>query len=72
MLSLTKGLEPETLKRLSEVLAEELPQPASSRVMVLSGPNHAEEVALDIPTATTIASADLELAAWLQQLDLDR
>lgn len=68
VLSLTKGLEPGTLKRLSQVLAEELPKPAASRVMVLSGPNHAEEVALDIPTATTIASADLEIAAWLQQL----
>ncbi|MCL4472716.1 MAG: NAD(P)-dependent glycerol-3-phosphate dehydrogenase [Actinobacteria bacterium] len=66
VLSLTKGLEPGTLKRLSEVLTEELPQPARSRVMVLSGPNHAEEVACDIPTATTIASADLELAAWVQ------
>ena len=68
VLSLTKGLEPVTLKRLSEVLAEELPAPAGSRIMVLSGPNHAEEVARDIPTATTIASADQELAAWVQQL----
>lgn len=68
VLSLTKGLEPVSLKRLSQVLAEELPQPAASRIMVLSGPNHAEEVALDIPTATTIASTNLELAAWLQQL----
>lgn len=68
VLSLTKGLEPGTLKRLSTVLAEELPAPASSRIMMLSGPNHAEEVALDIPTATTIAPADLELSGWLQQL----
>lgn len=68
VLSLTKGLEPESMKRLSQVLSEELPEPAASRVIVLSGPNHAEEVALDIPTATTIASTDLELAAWLQQL----
>ncbi|MHB1324899.1 MAG: NAD(P)H-dependent glycerol-3-phosphate dehydrogenase [Thermoleophilia bacterium] len=68
VLSLTKGLEPVTLKRLSQVLAEELPEPAASRIMVLSGPNHAEEVALDIPTATTIASTNLNLAVWLQQL----
>jgi len=68
VLSLTKGLEPESLKRLSQVLSEELPEPAASRVMVLSGPNHAEEVALDIPTATTVASTDLELAVWLQKL----
>jgi glycerol-3-phosphate dehydrogenase (NAD(P)+) len=68
VLSLTKGLESGSLKRFSEVLAEELPQPAAARVMVLSGPNHAEEVALDIPTATTIAAADLKLASWAQQL----
>ncbi len=68
VLSLTKGLEPGTLKRFSQVLAEELPSPASARVLVLSGPNHAEEVARDVPTATTIASTDLELASWLQEL----
>ena len=68
VLSLTKGLEPGTLKRFSEVLAEELPQPAASRVLVLSGPNHAEEVARDVPTATTIASRDLELARQVQQV----
>lgn len=66
VLSLTKGLEPETLKRFSQVLTEELPSPASSRIAVLSGPNHAEEVALDIPTASTIAAADQDLARELQ------
>ncbi len=68
VLSLTKGLEPETLERLSSVLAKELPAPANKKVIVLSGPNHAEEVALDIPTATTIAADDRGLAAWLQKL----
>jgi glycerol-3-phosphate dehydrogenase (NAD(P)+) len=68
VLSLTKGLEPVTLKRLSQVLAEELPQPAAGRVLVLSGPNHAEEVARDIPTATTLAATDAELATRLQTL----
>lgn len=66
--SLTKGLEPGTLKRMSEVLAEELPEPAASRIMVLSGPNHAEEVALDIPAAATLASHNLEIARELQDL----
>jgi glycerol-3-phosphate dehydrogenase (NAD(P)+) len=68
VLSLTKGLEPETLKRMSQVLGEELPAPASQRIAVLSGPNHAEEVAFDIPSATTIASANQKLAGQLQQL----
>jgi glycerol-3-phosphate dehydrogenase (NAD(P)+) len=68
VLSLTKGLEPETLKRMSQVLGTELPAPASRRVAVLSGPNHAEEVAFDIPSATTIASADSRLAKKLQKV----
>lgn len=67
LLSLTKGLEPGTFKRFSEVLAEELPATSPARIAVLSGPNHAEEVALDIPTATTIATADEATARALQQ-----
>lgn len=67
LLSLTKGLEPLTLKRMSQVLAEELPENAN-KILVLSGPNHAEEVARDIPTASTIASTNTELAHELQRL----
>ena len=36
------------------------------RVAVLSGPNHAEEVARDFPTASVVAAADIELARTLQ------
>lgn len=69
VLSLAKGLEPESYKRMSQVLASELkPAPASGRVAVLSGPNHAEEVALDIPSASTIAASDMELARSIQKL----
>lgn len=68
VLSLTKGLEPGTLKRMSQVLASVLPAPASQRIAVLSGPNHAEEVAFDIPSATTIASSNRKLARQLQKL----
>ena len=68
VLSLTKGLEPEMLKRMSQVLGTELPAPASRRIAVLSGPNHAEEVALDIPSASTIASTNAKLAKKLQKI----
>ena len=68
VLSLTKGIERESLKRFSRVLGEELPEPVRRRVAVLSGPNHAEEVALDIPAAATIAAVDAGLARWLQEL----
>lgn len=68
VLSLAKGLEPETYKRMSQVLAAELPAPAADRIAVLSGPNHAEEVALDIPSASTVAASDIDLARSLQKL----
>ncbi len=52
VLSATKGLEPETGDRPSQVLRAALP---TAQVCALSGPNHAEEVAADQPTATVVA-----------------
>ncbi|MDQ3821960.1 MAG: NAD(P)-dependent glycerol-3-phosphate dehydrogenase [Actinomycetota bacterium] len=59
VLSLTKGLDPETGERLSTLVR-------GRRVAVLSGPNMAEEVAESLPTAAAIASEDPELAERLQ------
>ncbi|GAB4242032.1 MAG: NAD(P)H-dependent glycerol-3-phosphate dehydrogenase [Thermoleophilia bacterium] len=67
LLSLTKGIDPNTLDRLSQVLERETAA-LQPRVAVLSGPNHAEEVALNQPTATVIASHDDAFAADLQDL----
>lgn len=64
LLSMTKGLDPGSRRRLSEILAD-LADPA--RVAVLSGPNHAEEVARDQPTASVVASENAELARMLQR-----
>lgn len=63
LLSMTKGLDPETRLRLSEIAAVQV---GEERVAVLSGPNHAEEVARDFPTASVVAAADIELARKLQ------
>ena len=49
-----KGIEEDTGKLMSKILEEELPQAKS--IVVLSGPNHAEEVAFKLPTATVVAS----------------
>lgn len=54
----TKGIEEGTLKRMTEVLREELPAP---RIGVISGPNLADEVARGEPAATVVASAYLEV-----------
>jgi glycerol-3-phosphate dehydrogenase (NAD(P)+) len=61
-LSLAKGLELSTLKRPSEIIAEE----TGAAVAALSGPNHAEEIALDMPSATVVACVDETVARTLQ------
>jgi glycerol-3-phosphate dehydrogenase (NAD(P)+) len=58
-LILTKGLDPTTGGRLSEVVR-------GAPVAVLSGPNHAEEVGQGLPAAAVLASTDEELALELQ------
>jgi glycerol-3-phosphate dehydrogenase (NAD(P)+) len=63
IVNVAKGLEEDSLKRLSQVIVEELPQ---SRVVVLSGPSHAEEVSRGIPTAIVAASASKEAATIVQ------
>ncbi len=60
----SKGLEPGTSMRMSEVLKESCP---SSQVAALSGPNLAVEIARGIPTATVIASQSPETADWLRE-----
>lgn len=66
-LSATKGIEQDTLKRMSEILMELL-EAGEDRIAVLSGPNHAEEVIRKIPSATVIASKNPELAREFQNL----
>jgi glycerol-3-phosphate dehydrogenase (NAD(P)+) len=61
-LSLAKGMELTTLKRPTQIIAEETGAPAAT----LSGPNHAEEVSRDLPSATVIAAEDQESAKRLQ------
>ena len=59
----SKGFEKESLKTLDEVILEELP---TARIGVLSGPSHAEEVSIAIPTALVIASKDDEILKTIQ------
>lgn len=67
IVSLAKGLEELSLKRMTEVLAEELPMCAES-VAALSGPNHAEEVSVGIPTATVVSALDRSVCGTLQEI----
>ena len=58
----SKGIEPDSLKRISEMIDEELAPSKKKAIVVLSGPSHAEEVVLRHPTTVTAASVDLEAA----------
>lgn len=64
IISIAKGIEPRSNKRLSEVIEEELPNP----VVILSGPSHAEEVAVEIPTTLVATSNDMKYAEQVQEL----
>jgi glycerol-3-phosphate dehydrogenase (NAD(P)+) len=65
LVSLAKGVELGTLKRMSEVVVDVTGVPAE-RVAVVSGPNLAREIAEEEPTATVIACADHDRAVALQ------
>jgi glycerol-3-phosphate dehydrogenase (NAD(P)+) len=63
-----KGIETQTLLRLSQVISEELFEGKFDRIAVLSGPSHAEEVALKLPTAVVIAAGNKEIAEIIQDV----
>jgi glycerol-3-phosphate dehydrogenase (NAD(P)+) len=64
----TKGFEAQTLKRMTAVLAEELPQTDPQSIVVLSGPSHAEEVIRRCPTTIVVAAEKQEAAEHAQDL----
>ena len=67
MVSLMKGVELGTLKRMSEVIAE-VTGASADRIAVISGPNLAKEIARREPAASVVACADESVAKWLQGL----
>jgi glycerol-3-phosphate dehydrogenase (NAD(P)+) len=67
LMSLMKGVELGTLKRMTEVIAE-VTGAGPERIAVLSGPNLAREIAKREPAASVVACADEEVAARLRQM----
>jgi len=63
VVSATKGIETDSLRRMSEVAAEEVP---GHPLAVLSGPSFALEVARALPTAVVVAATDLAVAESVQ------
>ncbi len=66
--SATKGIENESLQLMSEVLLEELGDVVESRLTYLSGPSFAKEVALQHPTAVTIAGTNEKTTQKVQHI----
>ena len=65
VVNVAKGFEKDSLKRLSEVMREELP---NDKICVLSGPSHAEEVARMIPTSLVASSKSFTAASIVQDV----
>lgn len=64
LVNLSKGLELPSLKRMSEVIKDELPE---SKLVVLSGPTLAKEILNGCPTAASVASSDMQAAEFVQK-----
>ncbi len=68
LVSVAKGIENETLLRMSQVIQQVLPDLPPTQMAVLSGPSHAEEVVRKIPTTVVSASRDLKTAQEVQRI----
>jgi len=65
IVSIAKGIEEDSSKRISQIIEEEIP---NNPIVILSGPSHAEEVALDIPTTVVVTSKKMEYARIVQDV----
>lgn len=67
IVDVAKGIEADTLFTMSQVIEDEL-KDKNVRTVVLSGPTHAEEVVMDLPTTIVSASKDQEAARFVQDI----
>ncbi|WP_427338521.1 NAD(P)H-dependent glycerol-3-phosphate dehydrogenase [Caloranaerobacter sp. DY30410] len=65
LVNVAKGIETDTLLRISEIVKQELP---TVEYTVISGPSHAEEVSKNIPTAVVAASINKKTAEYIQEV----
>ena len=67
IVDVAKGIEENTLYTMTEIIAEEINNPAV-KIVALSGPTHAEEVVKDLPTTIVSASKDMASAEYVQSV----
>jgi len=72
IVNLAKGIENDTLCRMSEVLIQELPEKLHNKIVTLSGPSHAEEVSRKMPTSVVIAGIKQESSIEAQKIFMNR
>lgn len=65
IVNVAKGIEDNTFKTLRDIICEEIP---GADVSVLSGPSHAEEVSVDMPTTVVVGSENEKSAALIQEI----
>lgn len=68
----SKGIEPDSLTRISGIMAEELDASVMEDIVVLSGPSHAEEVVKHHPTTVAAACENLRSAKVVQDLFMNQ
>ena len=71
IVDVAKGIEPDTLFTLTQVIGDELGKDgkhSSVRLVALSGPTHAEEVSLDLPTTIVASCTDMKTAEYVQKV----
>ena len=71
IVDVAKGIEPDTLMTMTEVIRDELSKDGQHdhvKLVALSGPTHAEEVALDMPTSIVSACTDMQVAEKVQDV----
>lgn len=68
VVNVAKGVENDTLLRMSEVLEQTIHWANKDNIVTLSGPSHAEEVSRQIPTAIVSASVNFNTAELIQQV----
>lgn len=66
IVDVAKGIEPGTLYTMTGIIRDEIGKPV--KLVALSGPTHAEEVAVDLPTTIVSACDDLETAEFVQEI----
>ena len=69
IVNVAKGIEENTMKTLTEIIEEEIPQAC---VCVLSGPSHAEEVGRGLPTPCVVGAKEENTATYIQEIFMNK